>query len=370
MSSMIDQNLKISIFGESHSAQIGVVIDNLPAGIPIDMDKVGAFMARRAPKKETYSTARREADIPQVVSGLFEGHTTGTPLCAVISNTDTRSQDYKQMQSKARPGHADYTGYLRYHGQNDYRGGGHFSGRLTAPLCFAGAVALQALERLGVTIGAHILSLGGVWDNAFDPVGITPEDLQAVTAADFPVTVNPVKLKMLEAVEKARLDLDSVGGTIECCAVGVKAGLGSPMFDGLENVISRIAFGIPAIKGIEFGSGFDCAGMTGKEHNDPFYIDENGQIKTKTNNHGGILGGISSGMPLIFRVAVKPTASIGAEQQTVDFIKEENTTLSITGRHDPCIVPRAVPCVEAALAIALLDAYMAPTLDLTEKGGR
>lgn len=360
MSSIIDQNIKVSIFGESHSAQIGVVLDHLPAGVPIDMDRLLAFMSRRAPKSASYSTARREADVPQVVSGLFEGHTTGTPLCALIANTDTRSKDYEEIRAKARPGHADYTGYLRYHGQNDYRGGGHFSGRLTAPLCFAGAVALQALEGLGVTIGAHILSLGGVWDNPFDPVEITARQLREVTSKDFPVTVNPVKLKMLEEVENARKNLDSLGGTIECCAVGLKAGLGSPMFDGLENVISRIVFGIPAIKGIEFGSGFDCAGMTGKEHNDPFYLDEEGQIKTRTNHHGGILGGISSGMPLIFRVAVKPTPSIASEQDTVDFLKQEEVKLSITGRHDPCVVPRAVPCVESALALALLDAYLAP----------
>ncbi|MBC8571150.1 chorismate synthase [Zongyangia hominis] len=367
MSSVIDQNIKVSIFGESHSPQIGVVMDNLPAGLPIDMDRVLAFMARRAPQAASYSTARREADVPQVVSGLFEGHTTGTPLCALIANTDTRSKDYEEMRAKARPGHADFTGFLRYHGQNDYRGGGHFSGRLTAPLCFAGAVALQALEGLGVTVGAHILSLGGVWDNAFDPVDISAKELRAVSGAEFPVTVSPVKLKMLEAVEEARKDKNSLGGTIECCAVGVRPGLGSPMFDGLENVISRIVFGIPAVKGIEFGSGFDCAGMTGREHNDPFYMDENGMVKTKTNNHGGILGGISSGMPLIFRVAVKPTPSIASEQDTVDFVGGKDEKIAITGRHDPCVVPRAVPCVEAALALGLLDAYLAPRPTLEEE---
>ena len=328
MSSIIGDNIKISIWGQSHSDAIGVTIDGLPAGIKIDMEKLNEFLKRRAPGQNKYSTPRKEADLPEFLSGLIDNTTCGAPLCAIIKNTNTKSSDYKNITDIPRPAHADYTAHIKYKGFNDVRGGGHFSGRLTAPLCIAGGICLQILESMGIRISAKIKSIGG------------EENTQ----------------KAYELIDKAREELDSVGGIIECVAENVPVGLGDPMFDGMENRISRIVFGIPAIKGIEFGNGFLCASLNGSENNDAFYID-NGKIKTKTNNHGGILGGITSGMPIVFRVAVKPTPSIAKEQDSVSISKNENTKLTIHGRHDPCIVPRAVPCVEAACAIAILDAY-------------
>ena len=328
MSSIIGDNIKISIWGQSHSDAIGVTIDGLPAGIKIDIKKLSEFLKRRAPGQDKYSTPRKEEDLPEFLSGLVDDTTCGAPLCAMIRNTNTKSSDYKNITDIPRPAHADYTAHIKYNGFNDVAGGGHFSGRLTAPLCIAGGICLQILESMGIKISAKIKSIGG------------EEDTQ----------------KAYELIDKARENLDSVGGIIECVAENVPVGLGDPMFDGMENRISRIVFGIPAIKGIEFGNGFLCASLNGSENNDAFYID-NGKIKTKTNNHGGILGGITSGMPIVFRVAVKPTPSIAREQDSISLTKNENTKLTIHGRHDPCIVPRAVPCVEAACAIAILDAY-------------
>lgn len=357
MSSSFNGGVKFSLFGESHGKGIGVVLDNLPAGEPIDLEKIGEFMARRAPKKDGTSTMRNEKDIPEILSGLYEGKTTGTPLAAVIYNSDQHSGDYGNLISTARPAHADYTGYLRYNGANDPRGGGHFSGRITAPLCFAGAVCAQILENRGITTGAHIIKIKDVIDERFDPVNVTAEQLNSVKTRAFPVTSDEAEAKMREVINNARMNLNSVGGIIECAAVGFPAGVGSPMLDGLENIISRLVFAIPAVKGIEFGNGFDCTDLFGSENNDEFYVQDE-KILTKTNNHGGILGGISSGMPIIFRAAFKPTPSISQPQKTVDFKEKRDTELVIKGRHDPCVVPRAVPCVESAMNIALLSALI------------
>lgn len=358
MSSFWNHNISISIFGESHGPAIGIVIDNLPPGEYIDLEKLRQFMARRTPKKDGTTTLRSEQDLPQIMSGLLNDRTTGVPLCAFIQNTDTHSKDYSNLSRLPRPGHADYTGAMRYRGFNDVRGGGHFSGRLTASLVFAGAVCGQILERRGIYTGAHILSIHDIKDDAFSRTKVTKEDILEVREKDFPVRSDTQGEKMREDIIKARLGQESLGGIVECVAINVPAGVGSPMFDGLENTIASLIFGIPAVKGLEFGAGFQVAEMVGSQDNDPFYIDENGQVKTKTNNHGGILGGISSGMPITLNVAIKPTASIAKPQETVDFRAKTNETLQIQGRHDPCIVPRAVPCVEAAVNLALLSHMM------------
>lgn len=347
-------NISLSIFGESHGPAIGAVIDDLPAGEEIDLEKIYGFMARRAPKKDGTSTMRNEKDMPEILSGLYNGRTTGEALCAIIRNSDQHSSDYKSISGLARPGHADYTGALRYNYSNDPRGGGHFSGRLTAPLVFAGAVCGQILEKRGITTGAHIYSVGSEKDSAFDSVNITKEQLELVKSRYLPVIDDTADERMRKVIDDARNNLDSVGGIIECAAVGFPAGKGSPIYDGIENRIAQMIFGIPAVKGIEFGAGFEAAGKKGSENNDEFYAD-NGNIKTRTNNAGGILGGISDGMPIIFRTAIKPTPSIAQPQNTVDFIKKENAVIEIKGRHDPCIVPRAVPCVEAVMNIVLLS---------------
>ena len=355
MASIWNNRISISIFGESHGAGIGVVIDNLPPGEYIRMEEILAFMSRRAPKKNKTSTPRNEKDIPQIMSGLYNNRTTGTPLCAVIQNTDQHSNDYKNVQTLARPGHADYTGAKRYQGFNDVRGGGHFSGRLTAPLVFAGAVCAQILERRGIYTGAHIAAIHGIKDKEFIYTNVTREELLDIRKKEFPVIDDEAGKKMIDDVDKARRSLDSLGGIIGCAAINIPAGIGSPMFDGLENSISQLVFGIPAVKGIEFGIGFKAAELLGSQNNDEFYVDDHGHVLTRTNNHGGILGGISSGMPLILRVAIKPTPSIAQPQNTIDYTNLSNDVISIKGRHDPCIVPRAVPCVEAAVNIALLS---------------
>jgi chorismate synthase len=355
MSSIWTNRISISIFGESHGPAIGVVIDNLPAGEYINVEELGRFMARRAPKKDGTTTSRSEKDMPQILSGVHNERTTGTPLCAFIQNTDTHSGDYSNISRLARPGHADYTGTLRYKGFNDVRGGGHFSGRLTAPLCFAGAVCSQILERRGIYVGAHILSIHDTRDSEFDHVKVSREDILDVRYKEFPV-INDRKGKiMFEDIQKARLGCESLGGIIECVAINVPAGIGSPIFDGLENSIAQLIFGIPAVKGLEFGAGFMTAKMVGSQNNDEFYVDDFGHVKTRTNNHGGILGGISSGMPITLNVAIKPTPSIAKPQATVDYSNMSNEVLEIKGRHDPCIVPRAVPCVEAAVSLAILS---------------
>lgn len=349
-------SIKISIFGESHGKGIGVVIDGLSAGKKLDMDKIYMQMSRRAPGKDKTATPRLEKDIPEIMSGVLDDRTTGAPLCALIRNTNTRSGDYGNILSRPRPGHADYTGFVRYGGFNDISGGGHFSGRLTAPIVFAGAVCRQILEEKGVNIAAHISSIGNINDECFDPVDIPAELMQRLTGETFSLIDHTKENDMRTLIEECRLSLDSIGGTVECVVTGLPAGLGSPMFEGVENIISSIVFGIPAVKGIEFGAGFRASEMRGSENNDEFYYDGD-IVKTRTNNHGGILGGITSGMPLIFRAAIKPTPSIARMQKTVDLTEEKNAELEIKGRHDPCIVPRAVPVIEAAAAIAVLEMF-------------
>ncbi len=359
MSSIWGDTLKISIFGESHGSAIGAVIDGLPSGESIDFEEVAAFMQRRAPRSDGTSTKRKEADAVEIISGMLNSCTTGAPLCATIKNTDTRSGDYDRTKNLARPGHADFTGHIRYNGYNDTRGGGHFSGRLTAPLVFAGAICSQILARKGIVSGAHILSVGNVTDSVFDSVNISAEKLTQVRNS-YPSVINDkAKSDMVNEIERARLACDSVGGIVECATVGFPAGIGSPMFDGLENRIASLVFGIPAVKGIEFGAGFEAAKLHGSENNDSFYVDTDGATRTRTNNHGGILGGISSGMPIILRVAFKPTPSIAQKQETIDLLAYTNTEIEIIGRHDPCVVPRAAVCVESAVNIALLSALMA-----------
>jgi len=353
MSSMFEsKGVSFSIFGESHGLGIGVVLDDLPSGEAIDFDKILAFMARRAPRNDGTSTSRPEKDVPEIMSGLYNGKTTGTPLCAVIRNTSQNSADYND--TPLRPGHADYTGIIRYSGNADPRGGGHFSGRLTAPLVFAGAVCAQILERRGITVGAHIYSIGGVKDDCFNPVNVTVNDIDAAKSRYLPLIDASKDAEMREAINSAKEDGDSIGGIIECAAVGVPAGIGSPMLDGLENVIARLVFAVPAVKGLEFGAGFAVAEMRGSQNNDEFCV-RNNAILTRTNNHGGILGGISSGMPIILRAAIKPTPSIAKPQNTVNHIDNSETVLEIKGRHDPCIVPRAVPAIEAAVNVAIMS---------------
>ncbi len=348
------ERIKISIFGESHGNGIGVVIDGLPAGERLDTDELYLQMARRAPGKDKTATPRLERDIPEILSGVLNDKTTGAPLCAVIRNTNTRSQDYGNVLSCPRPGHADYTGFVRYGGFNDISGGGHFSGRLTAPLTFAGAVCRQMLERRGIRIAAHIASVGNVRDSLFDPADIPGELIARLNSSRFGLIDEAKEEPVRALIEECRLAQDSIGGTVECAVTGMPAGVGSPMFEGIENLISSIVFGIPAVKGIEFGAGFGVSEMRGSENNDEFFYDGD-TVRTRTNNHGGILGGISSGMPIIFRVALKPTPSISRQQNTVDLQRHEDTVLEIHGRHDPCIVPRAVPVVEAAAAVAVAE---------------
>lgn len=355
MSSIWNNRISVSIFGESHGPAIGVIIDNLPSGEYIDSEELARFMARRAPKKDGTTTSRSEKDMPQIISGMLHDRTTGTPLCAFIQNTDTHSGDYSNISRLARPGHADYTGALRYKGFNDVRGGGHFSGRLTAPLCFAGAVCGQILERRGIYTGAHILSVHNVKDTAFNNITVNRDDILDVRNKEFPVINDKKGEQIKNKIQDARKNLESVGGIIECASVNVPAGIGSPIFDGLENSMAQLIFGIPAVKGLEFGAGFEVAKMFGSQNNDEFYVDDRGHVLTKTNNHGGILGGISSGMPITLRVAIKPTPSIAQPQETIDMKSMSNEILEIKGRHDPCIVPRAVPCVESAVNIALLS---------------
>ena len=354
MSCNFGSKIKLTIFGQSHSQAIGCVLDGIPAGIKLDVERIEAFMARRAPGKNKISTARKEADTPRIISGVVDGVTCGAPICAIIENSDTRSGDYDKLRSLPRPGHSDYAAFMKHNGFNDIRGGGNFSGRMTAPLCFAGAVCIQILESKGIHIGAHISSIGQVDDYRFDAVGVTKENLDSVKSKLLPVINDSKGEEMVAAIDAARSDGDSVGGTVECAVIGLPAGIGDPIFDGIENQISRIVFGIPAVKGIEFGSGFDGSRLRGSENNDEFTC-TNGEIKTVTNNHGGILGGITSGMPVIFHCAFKPTPSIAKQQQTVNLSTGENELFTVGGRHDPCVVQRAVPCVEAAAALAIAD---------------
>lgn len=355
MSSTWGETVKISIFGESHGIAIGVVIDGLPAGEPVDMEAVVAQMKRRAPGQDKSATPRRESDYPKVLSGLLNHTTTGAPLCAMIENTNTQSQDYGNLLNVPRPGHSDYPAYLHYHGFNDIRGGGHFSGRLTAPLVFAGAVCRQILARRGIRIGGHVASIAQIRDTPFDPIDIPDELLERLSNAYFPVIDAERKKEMADWIEEARMAQDSAGGVVECAVTGLPAGIGGPLFGGVEPILASILFGIPAVKGVEFGDGFGSCMLHGSQNNDPYYYDAQGKVKTRTNHAGGILGGMTTGMPLVFRVGVKPTASISQNQESINLQSGEDQVLSVHGRHDPCIVPRAVPVVEAAAAVALLN---------------
>ena len=357
MSSSWGNSIRISIFGGSHTAAIGVNIEGLPAGERITWPEILKQMSRRAPGRDKTATTRKESDEPRVLCGLLDGVTTGAPLCAVIENSNQRSKDYSQLKVLPRPGHADYTAEVKYGGHQDVRGGGHFSGRLTAPLVFAGAVARQILRRRGIEIGSHVLKIAGaeIGDRSFDPVGVSPELLDRLSNEYFPVIDPAAKESMRQSIEGARLSQDSVGGTVECAVLGMPVGAGDPIFDGVENRIASIIFGIQAVKGIEFGAGFSEADKRGSENNDPIYMENDGSIRTRTNNSGGILGGIANGMPIIFRAALKPTPSISREQDTVNLADRTNAKLTVTGRHDPCVVPRAAPAVEAAAAVAVLD---------------
>lgn len=355
MSSTIGKILKISVFGESHSDAIGVTVDGLPSGLKLDTDEILFEMKRRAPGSNALSTPRKEADFPEIKSGFWGGKTTGTPLCAVISNTNTRSGDY--TPEILRPSHADFTAKERYLSFSDYRGGGHFSGRLTAPIVFAGAIAKQYLKQFGIEVFAHIKSVQNVKDNCFNSVDLDLEQARSLKTKELSVLSDEKAEEMKKVILNAKEKLDSVGGVIECAVCGLKAGIGNPLFDTLEGRISQMIFSIPAVKGIEFGAGFGISEMYGSQANDSFYTDGE-KIKTKTNNNGGINGGISNGMPIIFNVAVKPTPSIAKKQQTVNYEKKENCEVEIHGRHDPCIVQRAVCVVEAAAAIVIADMYM------------
>lgn len=357
MNNTFGRSAALTIFGESHGVSIGAVLDGLPAGEAIDWDIVRTEMARRAPGRNAMSTARSEADAFEVQSGFFNGYTTGTPLCAVIRNGDHRSKDYDQLRHIMRPGHADYSGKIRYGGYNDFRGGGHFSGRLTAPLVFAGAVASQMLKRRGVAVGAHILQIGSVRDASFNPLGEGEALFASLKQETLPVLDKTKQEVMEREIMAAKGELDSVGGIIECMITGLPAGLGNPFFDSVESALSHMMFSVPAVKGIEFGDGFALASMRGSGANDAFYYD-GAAVRTKTNRNGGINGGITNGMPVLFRVAVKPTPSISRLQETIDTDTQENCTLEIKGRHDPCIVQRAVPVVEAAASWAILDVWL------------
>lgn len=355
MSGIWGNKYKLSIFGESHGKAIGITIDGLPAGLELDLDFIKAEMKRRAPGRSRLSTPRVEGDKFEMLSGYFEGKTTGTPLCAIIRNSDTRSRDYSQIKDKMRPGHADLTANIKYKGHQDYRGGGHFSGRLTAPIVFAGAIAKQILLERGITIGSHIKSVGEIEDDSFHPTNTRDEDIQALRKQAFPVLDEDKGKAMKEKIIEVKEEGDSVGGIVECVVLNTPMGIGSPFFNSIESKLSSLLFSIPAVKAVEFGSGFEISKMKGSESNDEYYLDDDKKIKTYTNNNGGILGGISNGMPIIFRAGFKPTASISKSQRTVDIEKSENIKLEIEGRHDPCIVPRAIPVVEAVAAIAILD---------------
>lgn len=344
--------MKYTIFGESHGPAIGVTLTGVPAGLELDWEAIRFDMARRAPGRSALSTARKEADEVKVLSGVFEGKTTGAPLCAVIENTDTRSGDYARTRDLARPGHADYAAHVRYGGFNDYRGGGHFSGRLTAPLVFAGAVAKQVLAQRGVFVGSHISSIYGICDASAEDW----ESLKTVAAKAFPVLDEEKGREMQEAILEAKNDLDSVGGSIECAVFGLPAGLGAPDFgQNAEGIFSQYLFAVPAVKAVAFGAGVAFALMRGSEANDPLYVDDDGSVKAEQNCAGGVNGGITNGMPLTFEVTMRPTPSIARTQFTIDMARMENAELELKGRHDPCVVHRAVPVIEAAAALAACE---------------
>ncbi len=368
--------ISFTVFGQSHAPAVGMTLTGLPAGEAIDLEELQKFLAKRSPGRSPLMTARKEADIPEFVSGfaappadsaaahdadgsaaLTQLITCGAPITAVIRNTDVRSADYERLRFVPRPGHADYPAFVKYNGKNDYRGGGVFSARLTAPLCVAGGILRQILARKGIRIGAHVYALGGINDSPFSPSIVSKRDFDMLEDMELPVLDDKAGEGMQEAILRAKAEKDSIGGIIECAVTGLPAGKGDVLYDSLEGLISQAVFGIPAVRGIEFGAGFAAAQMRGSEHNDPF-IYRNGTVQTSTNNHGGILGGLTTGMPVIFRAAFKPTPSIAQPQRTVNLVTKEEVTLEIQGRHDPCVVPRAVPCVISAAALAIAQTML------------
>lgn len=354
MSGMWGNKIKLSIFGESHGRAIGITIDGLPPGFKLDLEYINREMGRRAPGNSELSTTRWEEDSFEILSGYFNERTTGTPLCAVIHNSNQHSKDYEASKNLLRPSHGDFTGYIKYNGFNDYRGGGHFSGRITAPIVFAGAIYKQLLEEKGIIIGSHIKSIGEIEDYGFNMASIEANILKGLKESDFPILNKELETDMRKAILDAKVEKDSIGGVVETAVINLPPGVGEPFFDSVESQIAHLLFSIPGIKGVEFGLGFEITKLRGSKANDEFFMDGD-RVKTYSNNNGGILGGITSGMPIVFRAAIKPTPSIGKPQNTVDIEKRENSSVEIKGRHDPCIVPRALPVIEAAAAIAILD---------------
>lgn len=349
MKNTIGNSLTVTLFGESHGKAIGAVIDGIASGIAVNEEYIALQLSRRRPK-DALSTPRQEKDEFSILSGVFEGHTTGTPICITIPNADTHSSDYGEMQYKMRPSHADFTANCRYNGFQDYRGGGHFSGRITAALVAAGALVIPALNKKGIYIGTHIKNIAGVSDKAFE----NDDDIINVSKKDFPVLDNEAAALMQEKILAAKCNGDSVGGVLQTAVIGLPAGIGEPWFDTAEGMLSHAVFSIPAVKGVEFGLGFGFADKTGSEANDQMYIDGD-TVKCHTNNNGGILGGITNGMPIVFNTVIKPTPTIGKEQKTVDINTKTNTTLAARGRHDPCIVHRAAVVVESVTAFVIAD---------------
>lgn len=352
---MWGKNIKLSIFGESHGVAIGINIENLPSGLHLDLEEIQREMLRRAPGQNDFSTPRKETDQFEILSGYFTEHTTGTPLCAIIRNTNTQSKDYSLVKDIMRPGHADYSGHIKYSRYNDYRGGGHFSGRLTAPLVFAGAIAKQFLEKYNIVIASHIKSIAGLTCPDLDIHNLSIAALEKFRTQACPVTDEGCGQEMQKAILTAKAEHDSVGGTIQCVGINIPAGLGAPFFESLESSLAQLIFSVPAVKGLEFGAGFEIATKKGSEANDEIFYDQENKVQTATNNNGGIIGGITNGQPIVFTVAIKPTPSIAKQQRTININNKENTALCVAGRHDPCIVLRALPVIESCLALTLMD---------------
>lgn len=355
MTWVLGNRIKINIFGESHGPAIGGVVEGLVSGLKIDMEELEAFLAKRAPGKTKLTSPRKEEDRPVFHSGLLDGYTTGTPIAFTIKNSDHRSKDYSDFANSPRPSHADLTARLRFGDRVDMRGGGNFSGRLTAPICVIGGILIQLLRYKGISIGAHLYKLGPIIDANYNLLDLSYDDIEKLKNADFPTIDQEVGRRMQDYINQVRSNMDSIGAVIECGVVGLKAGYGNPMFEGIESSISKNVFSIPGVKGVEFGQGFAVADMLGSDHNDRMYYKEDGSIGYCSNNSAGIIGGISTGMPIVFRLAVKPTPSIGIEQKTINLLTKENVTIEIKGRHDPCIGIRVVPVVEAMTAISLAD---------------
>jgi chorismate synthase len=354
MSGLWGNNIKYSIYGESHGKGIGILIDGLPAGIDLDLDEIHVEMDRRRPGKSSTATSRNEGDNFDILSGYFNNKTTGAPLCILIKNSNTISGDYAEVKNVMRPGHADFTGFVKYDGFNDYRGGGHFSGRITAPLVFAGAVAKQILRKNNILITAHISSVGNIKDDDFNSLKIGEENIQILKAMEIPTLRKGAAEEMREEILKCSASKDSIGGSVECAILNLPAGIGNPFFDSVESVLAHLLFSIPAVKGVEFGTGFKLATMKGSEANDEYYY-HGDHVQTYTNNNGGILGGITNGMPVIFKTAIKPTPSIAQKQRSINISTGMAANLEVKGRHDPCIVPRALPVIEAVAAMAILE---------------